>query len=497
MYFFIFLILGLLIFFHTALISKFDTLFGGYDNLYYNYVLEHSYLWIKGIHNSFYGAPFNYYDSNSIAQADNLFAILPIYWFIRIFKSPFSSFQILYIVLSILNYSCFYYFLRQLKLKEFSSSVGAFIFAFSILRYFNFDNFPTTTQFLSILSVIFVLKVKKENKSLINHLFFIFSTIFLILQFYSCFSVGFFSVFCSIFAILLSLLPKNSRDIVIKYFKDFYRYILFYVLVFILSLFPLIYHFILLNYCTPLSELLNNFTNYSVWLRSLSVIDFIFTFKMDYIFQNPNLSSMSMGLITTIVSLFALYKTPKVKGVSLLTFVFIVLISSGYSAIYFWKVFYYFSFGIESLNSAISCSFVILVIVSIGIGLFFNNSKNKALIFVLLILVVMEQICYDFDKNSTLKNNFISKRELISKIKNIEVKEKYVNIQYIAKNKEEYGIGDIKLKNITAQKQADLLALWVGIKVNKPVINSYFKKVKPQKPYYSTPINFIVDYNQI
>lgn len=497
-YYFIFLAIGVLLFFNKMFISGFDIIPGGYNGIYNNYVLEHYFLWISGIHDSFWSAPFNYYDAHSIAQSDSLMGYIPLYCILRIFiKNPFSAFQLLFIALCILNYSCFYYLLKILRFKPCASSVGAFVFAFSVLRYFNFDNVSYFSQFLSVLSIICLLKVKKQNKSIINHIYFTFFCIFLVLQFYTSYALGFFLVFSSVFVILLSLLPKNSRDIVLGYIKNFYKYILFYIFVLFILLIPMAYQFVCLDYVNLLSSILSKISNYTVWLRSLSVLDNICKFNFDYIGINSHLASASLGIFTTLFSICAFYKTPKAKGPALFALLFIFLISSGYSAIHFWGLFYYFSIGIESLESILSVSFIALLIISIGIALFLENTKNKIILFASILIIIIEQIAYNNDPNSYLKINFISKKNFVSSLNNLRTDDKYVYVKPVSKNSEYYGQNDIEYKNIQAEKVASVSAMWLGIKLGKPVLNNYFNKSKPQKEFKARTINLVVDYNQI
>ncbi|MBQ8475828.1 hypothetical protein IJ531_02085, partial [bacterium] len=361
-YFILFLIFGLLIFFLKAFQTRFDLLFGGYDNLYSNYILEHGYLFLKGVHNLFYGAPFNYPDLHSSAQSDVLMGLIPLYSAIRLFvQNPYSAYQILFILLCIINYVGFYYLLNCFKLKPLACAFGSFIFAFSTLRYFNFYDISSFSQFFTIISIIFITKVKKENKSIANHLYFSGASIFLLIQFYTSFALGFFAIFILILGTILSLLPKNSRDIIVDYFKNFYKYILFYALAVVLLLLPMAYQFSCIEYFTPLSTILGSITSFSVWYRSLSVLDNIFYFNLDFIGYKAHLSSMSLGIFTTLAVLWGLYKAPKLKGL-LLTFVFIFFISSTTLAIYFWNTFYYFLFGIESLESINAIAFISLII---------------------------------------------------------------------------------------------------------------------------------------
>jgi len=497
-YFIIFLVFGLLIFLYPLLKTKFDIVIGGYDNLYFNYVLEHSLLWIKGIHNSFWSAPFNYNSAYSVAQADSLLGLHPIYWSIRLFiKNPMSAFQILFIVLCILNYSTFYILLKMFKLKNLACSIGSFVFAFSTLRFFNLDNISYFSQFLSVISIICILKVNKNNKVIINHIYFLIASIFLILQFYSCFALGYFFIFCLIFALIFSLLPKNSRDIIIPHIRYFYKHILFYLFIVFLSLLPMAFYFSNIEHITPLSKILSNIANYTIWTRSISISDNIIKFRYEYIAQNACLSSMSLGIFTTIFALYGLYKTPKIKGVSLITLLFIVLSCSGYSAIYFWRLFYYFSFGVESLESINAIAFWTLFIIAFGVALLFNRKMNKILFVIAIILISLEQISYSKDPNSYLKNNFISKSDFIFSINQIKSKDNIIKIVPKAIHKENFGKYDIVLKDVTAQKIADLNALWLSLKENKPTINNYPQKRESKKDSNVIGTEILVDYNQI
>ena len=112
-------------------------------------------------------------------------------------------------------------------------------------------------------------------------------------------------------------------------------------------------------------------------------------------------------------------------------------------------------------------------------------------------LIILEQISYNNDPNSSAKNYYISKNKFIETINQTEVKDAYVNIKYVAKNTKEFGKRDIEIKNKIAQKIADAAALWIGIKTNKPVINNYPNKSKPQQIYNANFVDLIIDYAQI
>ena len=153
--FLLFLIIGLVIFLSPMINSGFSLLQGNNSDIFYSaYVLEHSFLFLKQVpfHYEIWNMPILYPLENTLSFEDFYIGLMPLYWVIRGFcKNPLTSFQILFIILNILNYSIFYYlFKKQLKFSSLASSFAAFIFAFSILRYLRCSQiqfFPNFIQF--------------------------------------------------------------------------------------------------------------------------------------------------------------------------------------------------------------------------------------------------------------------------------------------------------------------------------------------------------------
>ena len=231
-YFIIFLIIGIGFFFYPMFQTNFDAMPGqGYNVKLYNYILEHSWLWLQQApnHKYFWDAPFAYPNANTLAYNDSLMGIMPIYWFFRTMVSPFGALQLLLITLCTLNYSTFYYLLKKhINFSDLASSVGAFIFTFSILRSYKMDDINFFTQFFTILAIIFFLKIKKENTRIQNHIYFILFSISLVFQLYTCFMLGFFAIFIAFWTMIFGFLPKTGRDAILSFFKNHGKMFLFY-----------------------------------------------------------------------------------------------------------------------------------------------------------------------------------------------------------------------------------------------------------------------------
>ena len=498
-FYFLFLVIGLLIFFYPMLRTKFDLMPGmGEYSKYFNYILEHSWLWLNQNAPNYYfwSPPFSYPKESTLALSDSLVGIMPLYWSLRFFKlNPFTSFQVLIMLLCILNYTTFYYLLNhKFKFSNFTSSISSFIFAFSIMRYFRMDEISYFTQFYTILAIIFLLNVNENNSRIKNHFWFLLFAISIILQFYSCFTLGFFSLFIGFFGLIFALLPKSGRDCIVNYLKKYYKFLLFYFLIIFLMLIPLSYNTVNIGIMKTYRELVENISNFTVWIRNVSILDNLFFKNLYYVsYFRTKEFSIGAGIFTLIFSLIGIWKIKYSKGVPILLLIFIFMISTGSCAIFMWKVLYFLLFGSEIISSPARSSFIALIIISFGIAFFVQymqnlNSKNKivnVLFTAAILLIVLEQIPFTKDKNSAWENFSYSKKDFISKIKNESKKInkdcKILDFEYEAYNYNQFGKRDILIKKTKMKKEQNLLAMWLSLENNLRTTNSFIKQDNADK----------------
>lgn len=96
------------------------------------YFLEHNFQFIIGNIKSYWDAPFFYPDNRVLTYSDNLIGSSPFYIVFRLFFDKYLSYQLWFLVMFLLNYFASFYVLRRLNISIYSSSLGAFIFTFSI-----------------------------------------------------------------------------------------------------------------------------------------------------------------------------------------------------------------------------------------------------------------------------------------------------------------------------------------------------------------------------
>ena len=103
------------------------------DARFNNYILEHAHKFFIGQTDSFWNAPFMYPEKNVITYSDNLLGVAPFYSFFRLIGNDReTSFQWWYILMTILNFSCCYFFLQSCFRNKYAAVLGAMIFAFSM-----------------------------------------------------------------------------------------------------------------------------------------------------------------------------------------------------------------------------------------------------------------------------------------------------------------------------------------------------------------------------
>lgn len=495
LYFILFLVLGLIFFIHPMLLSNFDSMMGDkISTLYNNYVLEHSFLWLVSspLHESFWGAPFNYPDKNVLANADTLMGIAPIYWLIRaIVKNPFTSFQMLFVFLCVLNYSTFYYFLnKQLKFSNLSSAFASFVFAFGLIRYSRSFEIGYFSQFLTILAMIFLFKTSSKNTRIKNHIFYLLASLCLVLQCYTCFSLGFFALFVAFFALVFALVPKSSRDFVVKYLNEFWFFVIFYLFIIFVLLMPMAYHFSLTGEIKTLSYHLNSIYTALIWFKSVSFLDGIITAKIPFgAIDNFRDLNCSVGIFTMILAIFGILKAAKYRGFLIITLIFTYLTSCNEVARDFWRIFYFLIPSTEGLENINRVCFLALIIFALGCGYlvqFFeqNQIKNKiitkTLLVFALVLITFEHIPLNFDNNSYWRSYVLSKKEFQKEIDDLSSlipdEAKVIEVKYKGQNESKYTKNNLKIKKINAQKYADLSSLYIGLKLGKYSKNSYFIK---------------------
>jgi hypothetical protein len=166
------------------------------DARFNNYILEHDYRFFTGQTESYWDAPLMYPFKNTIAFSDNLLGSAPIYALFRTMGSDREmAFQLWLLSLFAINFMCCYWALNKWSSNVVMASVGAYIFAFSILLASNIYNVQTYPRFVVPLVFYWTWRYF-DSKQLKYFAFLIFGIVF---QFYCGIYLGFLLVFTLMF----------------------------------------------------------------------------------------------------------------------------------------------------------------------------------------------------------------------------------------------------------------------------------------------------------
>ncbi len=378
---FLFLIFGIIIFFHPFLFdfSKMPGDLG--DARLISYLLEHGFLYFTGdsFHSNYFDIPFFYPDKNQLFYTDVLFGGTILYIPIRFFiKDIFSAVQIWLILVSILNFLSF--FLVSKKVFKFStliSSVVAFLFAFSLPRFNQICHLQLFLQFYSVFAFYFFITADKKIYR------FILSAIFLFLQFVTTFYFGWFTVFGAVLAFFIMLFGKNTREILFNYLKENKNGLYAFLLTSLILLLPLGYKYLSLSKGFEFSDSYL-FSPFSMFLSHSFLDNKILYFNL----KNYNQEKITgFGIFATLFVLFGLFSLKKYKFEISSFILFIV------SFFLFWQLNYYIYLyfpGASAIRASSRVIFLLLPLFCFLVGIFLQNRKKYFVIFLLILL--LEQI---------------------------------------------------------------------------------------------------------
>jgi hypothetical protein len=215
--------------------TNFSKIPGDYgDSRFNNYILEHGYQSLIGNQKDFWNAPFMYPYPNVVALSDNLFGTMPIYSVFRLLSiDRETSYQLWLIVLFILNFVCSFWVLKKWSGDIVSSSVGAYIYTFSIFilgHIYNVQSFPRF-----IIPFVFLWTWQYLNHHKKKYL--ILALIGIVFQFYCAIYLGFFLLYNLLFFVIAYFIIykdkaffyqfKNIKNIIIYILIGTATYILF------------------------------------------------------------------------------------------------------------------------------------------------------------------------------------------------------------------------------------------------------------------------------
>lgn len=184
------------------------------DGRFNNYILEHGYKYLTTANMPYWDAPFFFPEKNVIAYSDNLFGALPIYVVCRFWTDRETAYQLWYIILIGLNFVGAYYALKKLNVSAYAASVGAFIYAFSLIILMQTMHIQMLPRFAVPFAIVsFYLWLRGNN------VYFYISVFLLAYQFYCGIYLGYFLTYVLLAMFVVYLITERRVDAVLSLFK--------------------------------------------------------------------------------------------------------------------------------------------------------------------------------------------------------------------------------------------------------------------------------------
>ncbi|MEL6553435.1 MAG: hypothetical protein AAFQ63_08250 [Cyanobacteria bacterium J06621_11] len=159
--------IGVVMMYHSTIFSGFSRMQTDIgDTRLNNYFLEHSFQWLinRDYTGGLWAPSFFHPATDVLAYSDNLFGAAPVYWLFRVVAPAPLAFQLWMIAVSVLNFLCFFWLLKYLKVSNWFSNLGAFLFAFGLPRVVKIGHQQLLPQFFTPIVLIAIFSFIKQPK---------------------------------------------------------------------------------------------------------------------------------------------------------------------------------------------------------------------------------------------------------------------------------------------------------------------------------------------
>lgn len=185
------------------------------DSRLNNYFLEHCHQFFIGNVENFWELPMMYPEKSAMTFSDNLLGTAPLYSFFRLTGfSRADSYQFWIILMSILNFTATFFVLQKIIKNPYASSIGAYIFAFSLAL----NSQLVTTQMYPRFPIPLAILMLYYFHEKLNPKYFFLALFILVYQFYAVIYHGFF--LAVIVMIVTSLVLISKRGILLEKLRE-------------------------------------------------------------------------------------------------------------------------------------------------------------------------------------------------------------------------------------------------------------------------------------
>jgi hypothetical protein len=313
-------LIGLVMAHHPTLFSGFARIqTATEDPRLINYLLEHSYLWIRGKppHRLFWDIPIFYPMRNVAAFSDTLLTVAPAYWGWRALGFlPDTAFQLWMLTNTALNYLAGYWLMRVGFRRGILGSIGgAFLFAFAAARTNQIEHQQLTPQVYTVVTLTALLGLFRDRPELSRRAWILWSIAGLSLaaQFYASFYLGWFLVLALGLAAAWGLGLSACRPVLVAVLRGHWPAIVGAGVLSILAIGPLAVHYLsaaIEHGQRPYLEVDGSIPDWQVWVN-MGPESWLFGWMARLGYFNGMVLEQSkrngLGVLTPMVCLYGLW----------------------------------------------------------------------------------------------------------------------------------------------------------------------------------------------
>ena len=484
----IFLIIGILVNFYPVIMSHFHLFWADdTDGLLHIYLLEHNLSWFlqQYPHLSLFNPPFFYPDKNVLLYSDPYITATPFYALFRIFFDEKNSFTFLLMLVMALDFGMFYILLKnKFKLNILASSIGAYIFAFSL-----FNQIQLTVNhhsqmiylFFVVISLYALLSVNKHNTLRQNCVWVIMFYLFIILSVYNVYAITWYYCF-SLFLFMLSMLffkrPRRKLIIFIRRFGKLFAVGLFSAM---LMLFPLVSHYLQFNVVwgdfstNTINDFFKNYSLYNLVVKPLSYDDIVE-------------HNSGVEYFTLFLGLWGIYYFKRFRGVLFLFLLVLFLLSTEIGNMNLWYYIFNYFPGANGMRMNQRIIVVFYSVMAFGCAVMINDLcryEKRKILNSLFVFCVSFSLClfqetylpkiifwgndiYNTISTTSIKVDVDKYSKLIQ-----ERNCKIISLNFLKEGKDEYPENWVDILNMKV--------MWVAQKNKVYTLNGY-SGYKPEEP---------------
>lgn len=481
----LFCALGLLIAHYPMVLSGFAAIqTDRFDTRLNNFILEHGYLWLRGdpAHRDFWSPGVFYPAQNTFAYSEIMLSVGPFYWLWReLGFAPDTSYQCWMLCMGALNFFASYLPLRKAaRLDPLPAAFGAFLFAFGSPRIAHTCRQQLLAEFfapLAVYAIYCAVQSDLAGRSRLKTALWIFlASACVVGQLYACFYLGWFLLLGLTLTGFWALLLPEYRPVLLKFSGKHVIALLLAAVASAQILSPMVQHYLDARYDVPKRHFMDvyfSMPGWNAWLY-MGERSWLYSWLRLPVTSIHFSEPIGLGLFTTAIAGFGLWKEREKPAVRLLTLMALTAILYTITVAHelsLCRLQFNLVPGAYAIRACHRIVFITLIPAALGAAIWAQrllNGPRKHLALALMLLCILEQ-----GRSSPSYSKEQARREDASLARRVDPR---CDAFFLTST-----------QGATDRYNVD--ALWVHVLTGRPTINGHSGNQPRDWPFLQMPVN--------